>query len=80
MTKTRLNKLTQRELEVLKLVVSDFQSKEIAEKFGTVRKTVEKQRQNILDKLGIHNVIRLTHFALHHNLVENLYRENNITE
>ena len=48
-----LDKLTMREIEVLKLVKERLKSSEIAKKMGIGLKTVEKHRSNILDKLNL---------------------------
>ena len=45
--------LTPRELEVLKLIAEAQTSKQIAEELVISVKTVERHRQNILDKLGL---------------------------
>ena len=45
--------LTARELEVLKLIAEANTSKQIAEQLVISIKTVERHRQNILEKLGI---------------------------
>jgi DNA-binding NarL/FixJ family response regulator len=49
------NKLTQRELEVLSLLVEGFSQPEIAEKLFISPRTVGKHFEHILSKLGVHN-------------------------
>jgi DNA-binding NarL/FixJ family response regulator len=62
--------LTQRELEVVKLVAEGHSSKEIAEELVISEKTVERHRANILDKLGMRDRVALTRYAIRRGLVE----------
>ena len=57
-------KLTQREQEVLELVVKGLTSIEIAEKLSISSRTVETHRFNLLNKLGVKNTADLVRFAL----------------
>jgi DNA-binding NarL/FixJ family response regulator len=50
-----LQSLTNREKEIVKLIVHGKESKEIAEMLFISIKTVEKHRSNILGKLGINS-------------------------
>lgn len=61
--------LTQRELEVLKLVGEGYRNKEIADLLCISPKTVEKHRANIMNKLDLHNAAALTAYAIKHDLV-----------
>ena len=62
--------LTPRELEVLKLIAEANTSKEIAEKLFISIKTVERHRQNILDKLGMRDRVELTRYAIRRGLIQ----------
>ena len=62
--------LTPRELEVLKLVAEAHTSKEIAELLVISIKTVERHRENILEKLGMRDRVELTRYAIRRGLVE----------
>jgi DNA-binding NarL/FixJ family response regulator len=62
--------LTPRELEVLKLIAEANTSKDIAEAFVISVKTVERHRQNILDKLGMRDRVELTRYAIRRGLIE----------
>lgn len=62
--------LTPREMEVLKLVVSGYANKEIADELGISQQTVKHHITNIFDKLGVYNRLELTLFAFHQGLVE----------
>jgi DNA-binding NarL/FixJ family response regulator len=61
--------LTPRELEVLVLIARGQPNKEIAFTLGVSIKTVEKHRQSVMDKLGIHDIAGLTRYAVSKNLV-----------
>lgn len=62
--------LTPRELEVTKLIAEGLTSEEIAETLVISRKTVERHRANILEKLGMRNRVELTRYAIRRGLVE----------
>jgi RNA polymerase sigma factor (sigma-70 family) len=55
----RLAQLTQREREVLDLVVAGRMNREIAEKLEISIKTVEAHRAKIMEKLEVHSVAEL---------------------
>lgn len=62
--------LTVREQEVVKLIAEGHSSKEIAETLVISDKTVERHRANILEKLGMHDRVELTRYAIRRGLVE----------
>ncbi len=62
--------LTPRELEVLKLIAEAQSSKEIAALLWISVKTVERHRQNILDKLGMSDRVELTRYAIRRGLIQ----------
>jgi len=62
--------LTPRELEVLKLIAEAYTSKEIAKALFISIKTVERHRQNILDKLGMSDRVELTRYAIRRGLIQ----------
>jgi DNA-binding NarL/FixJ family response regulator len=61
--------LTPRELEVLKLIAEAHTNKEIAQKLVISVKTVERHRENILDKLGMRDRVELTRYAIRRGLI-----------
>jgi DNA-binding NarL/FixJ family response regulator len=63
-SRSRLDLLTQRELEVLTHVAAGRTSREIGEDLGISHRTVETHRESIMKKLGIRTVAGLTRFAL----------------
>jgi DNA-binding NarL/FixJ family response regulator len=62
--------LTPRELEVTKLIAEAHTTEEIADLLVISKKTVERHRANILEKLEMRNRVELTHYAIRHGLVE----------
>jgi DNA-binding NarL/FixJ family response regulator len=62
--------LTPRELQVLKLIAEAYTSKEIAAELVISVKTVERHRQNILDKLGMSDRVELTRYAIRRGLIQ----------
>ena len=62
--------LTARELEVLKLIAEANSSKQIAEQLVISIKTVERHRQNILEKLGMRDRVELTRYAIRRGLIQ----------
>jgi DNA-binding NarL/FixJ family response regulator len=62
--------LTPRELQVLKLIAEAHSSKEIAKELVISVKTVERHRQNILDKLGMSDRVELTRYAIRRGLIQ----------
>jgi DNA-binding NarL/FixJ family response regulator len=61
--------LSPRELEVVKLIAEGHTSEEIAEMLFISRKTVDRHRANILEKLGMRNRVELTRYAIRRGLV-----------
>lgn len=60
--------LTAREREVLQLVADGKNIKEIAYQLGVSPKTVENQRQAIMQKLQLFSIAELTKYAVRHGL------------
>jgi DNA-binding NarL/FixJ family response regulator len=63
-------KLSRREKEVLKYIVEEFTTTEIAEKMFIAQKTVESHRASLLSKLNARNTAGLVRIALENNLLE----------
>ncbi|MFT4048968.1 MAG: response regulator transcription factor [Solirubrobacterales bacterium] len=64
------DKLTDRELEVVKLIAEAHTNKQIAEVLGLSEKTVESHRSNILNKLGMSDRVELVRYAVRRGLIE----------
>jgi DNA-binding NarL/FixJ family response regulator len=62
--------LTPREEEILKLVAEAHTNDEIAAMLVISKKTVERHRANILEKLGMSDRVELTRYAIRRGLVQ----------
>ena len=62
-------RLTPRQLEVLKLIAEGHSTKEIAVRLELSAKTVESHRAQIMDRLGINHVAGLVHYAIRFGIV-----------
>lgn len=62
--------LSDREIEVISLIVQGYINKEIAEKLNIGLATVITHRKNIMDKLGMKSVSALTIYAVMHGYVD----------
>jgi DNA-binding NarL/FixJ family response regulator len=62
--------LTTREAEVLQLIAEGRANKQIASELSISIKTVEKHRQQVMNKLGIHDVAGLTRHAIAKGIIE----------
>jgi len=65
---TKIN-LTRREKEVLQLIASGLNNKEIAEKLFVSERTVTGHKSNLLSKTGCKNTISLLSYAIKNQLV-----------
>ena len=63
--------LTEREVEVLGLVIRGLSNRQMAEALFVSPKTVDHHIQHIYDKIGVSTRVGATLFALQHGLVEN---------
>jgi DNA-binding NarL/FixJ family response regulator len=66
----KTGELTSREAEVLQLIAEGFSNKQIAAELTISIKTVEKHRQQVMNKLNIHDVAGLTRYAISKGMVE----------
>jgi DNA-binding NarL/FixJ family response regulator len=64
----KLSQLSEREIEIIKMITHELSTNEIAEKLFISVGTVETHRHNIFKKLGIKNSIGLVKFALKNGL------------
>jgi DNA-binding NarL/FixJ family response regulator len=62
--------LTLREAEVLQLIAEGFANKQIAAELGLSVKTVEKHRQQVMNKLNIHDTASLVRHAAAKGIIE----------
>jgi DNA-binding NarL/FixJ family response regulator len=61
--------LTERELEIIKLISLEYSGRQISEELFISTHTVETHRKNLLKKLNIKTTVGLVKYALKHNLV-----------
>jgi DNA-binding NarL/FixJ family response regulator len=66
----KAGELTSREAEVLQLIAEGFSNKQIAVELSISIKTVEKHRQQVMNKLNIHDVAGLTRYAISKGFIE----------
>jgi len=64
-----LDRLSDREREVLRAIAEGASTKEIAARFGISTRTVETHRASLMRKLGLRSVALLTQFAIRVGLV-----------
>jgi two-component system, NarL family, nitrate/nitrite response regulator NarL len=63
-------RLTSREVEILQLIAEGKANKQTAAELSISIKTVEKHRQSLMSKLGIHDTAGLTRYALAAGIIE----------
>jgi DNA-binding NarL/FixJ family response regulator len=68
--KKHVARLSSREMEVLQLIAEGQANKQIAEELAISVKTVEKHRQNVMNKLSIHDTAGLTRYAISAGIIE----------
>jgi DNA-binding NarL/FixJ family response regulator len=62
--------LTQRETEILRLIVEGNTNRQIGKELNISIRTVEGHRANISDKLGLHSRVELVRYARKNGLIE----------
>ncbi len=65
-----LQDLTEREIEILRLVAEGYSNKEIGEKLFISHRTVDTHRTNLMKKLDVRNIAGLIRFGLKNGLVD----------
>ena len=63
------DKLTSREVEILQLIAEGYSNKGIAKLLYISVKTVETHRTHLMDKLGKHNTVELTKYAIRKGII-----------
>ena len=64
-----LHVLTNRQMQVLKLVTEGHRTREVAKRLGLSTKTVESHRGEIMKRLRIHDVVSLVRYAIRVGLI-----------
>jgi len=65
-----VSRLTRREAQILRLIAEGHTAREIAEQLVISPRTVERHRENLLDKLELRNRVELTRYAIRVGLIE----------
>ncbi len=60
---------TPREVEIIRLVATGKANKEIAAQLGITVRTAETHRAKIMNRLGLHSVAEITHYAIRNKIV-----------
>jgi len=68
--KAKPSELTSRQAQILQLLAEGYTNKEMAGLLLLSIKTIEKHRQDLMDKLNIHNIAMLTRYAVSSGVVE----------
>ena len=63
------DELTQRQIEILKLIAQGSASKEIAFELGLSSKTIDVHRARIMDRLQLNDIASLTRYAVRKGLI-----------
>ena len=63
------SQLTERELEILQLIVEEYSSEEIADRLFISKRTVDTHRKHILQKTNSKTIVSLMKFAFRNELV-----------
>ena len=61
--------LTPRQIQILQLIAEGLSTKQIAVRLSISAKTVESHRAQVIDRLDVHHVAGLVHYALRRGLV-----------
>ena len=69
-SKTLVDNLTPREIEVLKLLVRGYTNRQIGEELTISVRTVEGHRANLSGKLGLKNRVELVRYARENELID----------
>lgn len=62
--------LSKREIDVLKLIVQEYTTQEIADKLFISHNTVESHRKNLISKLNVRNAAGLVKYAIENGLAD----------
>jgi DNA-binding NarL/FixJ family response regulator len=68
--RTKLSQITARELEVLRHLAHGLSKKEIAQELNISLGTINNHVANLMKKLGIHDRVELTRFAIREGLIQ----------
>lgn len=64
-----LAELTEREIEIIKLISEGYSNKQIGDELFISHRTVDTHRTNLMGKIGVHNVAGIVRFAITSGLI-----------
>jgi DNA-binding CsgD family transcriptional regulator len=67
---SRYASLTPRQREILQLIAEGYSTKAIAKHLGISYKTAEAHRTLLMERLGLHSVAEVVHYAIQAGLVQ----------
>lgn len=62
---------SRREVEIIKLICDEKSTNDIADDLDVSIRTVEIQRKNLMEKIGVKNVVGIVMYAVKHDLIDN---------
>ena len=65
---TTNQKLSEREIEIVKFICFEHTNQEIANKLFLSKRTIDGHRQRILEKIGAKNTVGLVIYAIENNI------------
>ncbi len=63
------DRLTQKELRIVALIVQGYKNKDIATELGTTEQVIKNYLRNIYDKIGVSDRLELALFTIHHRIL-----------
>lgn len=63
------DRLTQKELKIVALIVQGYKNKEIATRLGTTEQVIKNYLRNVYDKIGVSDRLELALFTIHHRIL-----------
>jgi DNA-binding NarL/FixJ family response regulator len=60
------DRLTQKEIKIVALIVQGYKNKEIANQLGTTEQVIKNYLRNVYDKTGVSDRLELALFTIHH--------------
>jgi DNA-binding NarL/FixJ family response regulator len=64
-----VDRLTNKELRIVALIVQGYKNKEIATELGTTEQVIKNYLRNVYDKIGVSDRLELALFTIHHRIL-----------
>jgi two-component system response regulator NreC len=65
----KIEPLTNREIEILRLIVKGYTNRQVSSALNISIRTVETHRSNVMEKLNLHSRVELVRYATEHGLI-----------